>query len=70
MNTCAICGQPICNHGKHRVSGSVWTCLYCNEFGINGHAPIYCLPMYEGKVTLVSDTYFTVCKECHDTVQL
>ena len=64
---CAICGKPVCSHGIHTVSGAVWTCQDCGQFGINQPAPTHCLPMYEGKVTLASDTYFTVCKECHDT---
>ncbi len=63
---CAICDKHVCNHRSHRVSGPVWTCSDCGQFGINGPAPVYCLPIYEGRVSLASDVYFTVCKECHD----
>ena len=58
---CAICNKALCCHGSHIVSGPVWTCQDCGQFALGG--PV---PMYEGKVSLATDTFFTVCKECHD----
>lgn len=67
---CAICNKPVCSHGRHRVSGPIWVCQDCAERSFGEPVPMYCLPMYEGKVMLATDTYYTVCKECHDAAEL
>ena len=63
---CAICKKPVCSHATFRVSGAVWQCRDCGRFGINGPTPIHYLPMYNGKVSMATDVYLAVCKECYD----
>jgi len=69
---CALCGKPVCLHGRQRViqlagsKVSVSKCHHCGAGGINGAPDVFCLPTYEGRVDFSSDVYSTVCPDCHD----
>lgn len=63
---CAICEKFFCCHGINTVLGPTWRCDKCGAIGINGPAPTHCLPMYEGRVTIKSDVFSSVCPECYN----
>ena len=61
---CSFCNKVICSHAYMSYSSKGSLCLECKEI----NPTILCIPTYEGKLDLSSQTYSTVCKECYNNL--